>query len=909
MQTEHPSRNARIRPLQPFTPFPAEQVEQSITQRFDQQVRAHGDRLAVQGDRGSVRFADLDRISTGLALTILSLCRGGAEPIALLFDHGAAIVASILGVLKTGKFHVVLDTSYPHERLKFLLADSGAKLIVTDGTHLELARRLSDEATAILDVTDHVERPSTGSLDICPSADALAMIIYTSGSTGRPKGVMHTHRTVLADVRNVTNDLGISAHDRWLWHTSVGFAGSARTLYSALLNGSTVYPFDSRRQGFGELAAWVRRHEITIFRTVPTTFRAFMATLPTGLEFPSVRVLSMGGEPLFRTDVADFNRHFLPHSVLVHPFGPTECMAVCWNVIPNGQQITAHKVPIGYALPDKTVLLLDASGRQVADEETGEIAVKSRHLSPGYWRDPGRTNAAFLRDESGGDEPVYLTGDLGTRSKDGCLMHMGRLDFQVKIRGYRVEVSEIETVLREIDGIGEAVVVGQPGDSGESRLVAYFVPTTRPAMTVTEIRGRLAQVLPDYMVPSIFVAMEALPRTPSGKTDRLHLPYIGGARPEMATPFTPPGTRTETLLAEIWADTLGLDRVGIHDDFFVLGGDSLQLLKLLSRIEQTFHTSLSLKDLSEASTIAGQSARVVDLDRRNAPTRASLVEVRGPADALEASRPPLIVSPSLFGHIDEWRELVQGAVFDRAVFGVEFNGKAAYPKEHATLEDIVSDVADVVAERFPDRPVHLAGHSFGAHVAYELGQQLRARALAPLSVVLVDANASGPDRPIRLADVVSMAANLPRWLAHEWRIHGPSALWNRIMRRWRSQAAISAAIRVDPALADEDRRTLNLVMRTFDWPSLPTLYRRRLLLGYSAVKNYRPRPTENRVVYLRSRVRSVIHRHRPDGGWGQYVPAGSLHTYTIPGDHGGALHVRWRPVFLSVLREALGAAT
>ena len=261
--------------------------------------------------------------------------------------------------------------------------------------------------------------------------------------------------------------------------------------------------------------------------------------------------------------------------------------------------------------------------------------------------------------------------------------------------------------------------------------------------------GHLAGLLPDYMVPSIFVAMEALPRTPSGKSPIVFtFPPSKVFRPEMAVRFTPPGSPTEAVLAELWAEALGIDRVGIHDDFFELGGDSLQALKLLSRIEQTLQTPLSLKELIQAPTIAGQSVQVVD--RRDTPTRAFLVELRRANGASEASRPPLIVGPTLFGHSGEWRDLVQGIGFDRAVYRVEFHGDTAYPTEHPTLEEIVSGVADEVIAQFPNRPVHLAGHSFGAHVAYELGQQLRARHLAPLSIVLVDASAFLPGRSVQI---------------------------------------------------------------------------------------------------------------------------------------------------------------
>lgn len=508
---------------------------------------------------------------------------------------------------------MVLDSSYPRDRLVYMLEDSGAKLIVADSKNLGFARELSGRTRDIVNFDDLTESPSEVAPGMYPAPGELAMILYTSGSTGRPKGVMHTHRNVLADVRNLTNEWCISAHDRWLLHTSVSFANSVRTIYGALLNGAAVYPFDSKRKGFGELSDWLLSNEITILRSVPTTFRNFMSTVPEDRTFPAVRILSVGGEPMFRADLDYFNRHFLPHCVLVHALGPTECLTVCWSCIPHGTRIGEGKLPIGYPLKDKEVLLLDEAGREVAEEEVGEIAVKSRYISPGYWHDPDRTKAAFLPGPLGGDERIYLTGDLGWRSKDGCLSHIGRRDFLVKIRGFRIDVSEIEIALRDMDGIEDAVVVGRESDSGEKRLVAYFVPTKRPAITATQIRRGLARALPDYMIPSTFVSMDAFPQTPNGKTDRLQLPPPPRERPEVDAPFAPPRTLTDRVLAQIWAEVLDLEQVGINDNFFELGGNSLLATGITARVMKKFKVDLPIKALFESPTVAAMADAITQM--------------------------------------------------------------------------------------------------------------------------------------------------------------------------------------------------------------------------------------------------------------------------------------------------------
>ncbi|MDP9131395.1 MAG: non-ribosomal peptide synthetase [Candidatus Binatota bacterium] len=601
-----------VQPASGFIEFGDDEIEQSIPQRFEQQVQADGNRVAIKSDRDVYTFDSLNRTANRLARQILTR-RGSsmAEPIALLFDHGAAVLVAIMAVLKAGKFYIALDASYPRDRLKYMLQDSGAKLIVTDPNNIAVVREICDDT---LDVVDFMSPDVTlpdDNLGMSPKPDSLALLLYTSGSTGQPKGAMHTHRNVLVDVRNLTNGWGVSAKDRWLLHTSVSFANSVRTIFSSLLNGGSIYPYDIKETGFGALPDWLAAQEITIFRTVPTTFRDFMGTLERDQKFPSVRLLSVGGEPMLRDDLDYFNRHFLGHCVLCHALGPTECLTVCWALIPHGSRITETKLPIGYPLKDKDVLVLDDNRRELGDGKVGELAVKSRYISLGYWRDPERTHSVFLPDPAGTAARIYLTGDLGLRRPDGCLVHVGREDFQVKIRGFRIDVTEIEIALRAIDVVADAVVVGRQDEPSAQRLIAYFVPATHPPVTITKLRQILARTLPDYMIPSSFVSMAALPQTPNGKTDRLRLPPPARNRPDLDNPFVPPGTATETELSTIWSDVLGIDQLGINDNFFELGGDSLLATRIVTLVLKKFRADLPIRTLFDTPTIARQAEQLL----------------------------------------------------------------------------------------------------------------------------------------------------------------------------------------------------------------------------------------------------------------------------------------------------------
>ena len=571
-----------------FRPFEDREVEQSIPQRFEQQVHAYGDRLAVKWDGGSYTYGALNATANRLARAMLSRDGSAAEPVALMFEHGGEALAAILAALKARKCYVVLDLGYPPDRLKYMLEHSGARLLVADIQSRDYARQLCGNTIELLSFDD-VDRDLSGTdLADHPAPDALAMLMYTSGSTGGPKGVMHSHRSILADARNHTNVWSLNARDRHVLSDSLSFASSVRTIYGSLLNGAAVFPYNVKKNGFGGLTRWLLDNEITVVRAIPTSFRNFMATLDEDQVFPTVRVVAAGGEPMLRSDVDNFNRHFPPHCILSHSFGPTECLTVTFALVPHGTRVVEGKLPIGRCPPDREVVLLDESRRALSDGEEGEIAVRSHYLCSGYWRDPERTRAAFLSGPEGGDVRTYLTGDFGRRGTGGILVHLGRRDSQVKIRGFRVEVSEIESALRAMNGIRDAVVVGRETGPGEMMLVAYFVASGAPPVSARTLRENLAQTLPAYMVPSAFVAMAAIPQTPTGKTDYLRLPPPTPLRSRLDGSLKAPRNAIEIDLVAIWKEILGVEQLGIDDDFLSLGGDSLKATQIAAHVASRF---------------------------------------------------------------------------------------------------------------------------------------------------------------------------------------------------------------------------------------------------------------------------------------------------------------------------------
>jgi len=615
-----------------FEEFFKEEVEQSIPDRFEKIVSRYPDRLAVKTKGHELTYQMLNQAANCVAQAILKRHGKAPKPIALLLDNDAPIITAILGVLKAGKIYVPLDASYPHARLFSILENSQAGLILTDTKNLSLAKdllRFGCRAHNIDELDFNLSAEAPG-LSISP--DSPANILYTSGSTGQPKGVIQLHRNVLHEIMNYTNKVHICAADRLILLSSPSFADAVRTIYGAILNGAGLYPIDLKQQGFVPLADWLTQQRITIYRSVPSVFRQFVNALTGKEEFADLRLIYSAGDSVSWTDIELYKRHFPSNCIFINGLGSTESLTFRWYFIDKKTPTIGAALPVGYAVEDKSVLLLDDQGNEVGFNEIGQMAVRSRYLSPGYWNKPDLTQAAFRPGGQESAERTYLSGDMGRMLPDGCLMHLGRRDFQVKIRGQRIEFAEIEMALLNLDAIKEAVVVGREDRGGNQRLIAYLVSAKQQGPTVSSIRCALAERLPGFMIPSSYVWLDALPLNPNKKVDRRALADPDNSRPELDTPFIAARNPLEEQLVQIWADILGIDQVGIHDNFFDLGGHSLTATQVVSRVIKSFQLELPLKALFESPTVADM-AKII---KHNQARKASDGELERILTELEA---------------------------------------------------------------------------------------------------------------------------------------------------------------------------------------------------------------------------------------------------------------------------------
>jgi amino acid adenylation domain-containing protein len=594
----------RISPTNLFVEFTKEEVEQSVPDRFKQMVARYPHRIAVKTRSAALTYNELDKTANRLARAILALRGAGEEPVALFLDHDVPMIAAILGVLKTGKICVPLDPSHPEKRAKYILEDSQAAIILTNNKYRSLASGLAQNGLQVLNLDSIGSDCSTGNLSLAISPDTLSYIVYTSGSTGQPKGVTQNHRNILHNALRYTNNLHICSDDRVTLLASLGTGQGVPTAFCTLLNGATLCPFNVKEEGVARIPEWLIAEEISVYVSASTVFRHFTRTLTRQKEFPKLRLVRLGAEQVRKSDVELYKKHFSPQCIFGVTLSATESGNYANYFLDKETEISGDRVSVGYVADDMEILLLDDEGKEVGFNETGEIAVKSRYLSPGYWRNPDLTRATFLPDPKGGTERIYRTGDLGLMRPDGCLEHHGRKGSRVKIRGFRVELEEIETLLNKHPAVREVVIEALEDESSDTSLVAYIAAKESQTPTAAELRKFLREQLPEHMVPSAFVFLEAFPLTPIGKIDRKALPAPNHTRSELQATFVAARTPVEKELVRIWTEVLGVEQVGIHDNFFDLGGNSLRLAEVNRKVCEVLGKELPLIEMFGHPTIS-----------------------------------------------------------------------------------------------------------------------------------------------------------------------------------------------------------------------------------------------------------------------------------------------------------------
>ena len=721
------------RPVPPhFDEFSSEDADVSVGARFDQMATLYPEHVAIQTVDSSISYGELKTLTNQIANAALSRAEPG-DRVLIMARSAVDVIAAMLGTLKAGLVHVVLEVNTPAARLQYILEDSGAALVVVDASWDSTTHPIAHTEIEVLKLADVPSTSLDDPLGLEISADNPDRIIYTSGSTGMPKGVVRRHRETVASVRSAANSVYYTSHDRIGMFGSPSFAASASDVYRALLTGATLLPFDPTRGGLTGLAEWINGQALTSLAMVPTLFRALLTSVPSSARFPSVQSLRWGAETVYRTDVELYKSHFEDACIAVNSLAASECGVVSQFFIDKETVIDSVGVPVGYPVPGRTVYFVDDDGTVLEPDEVGEIAVGGKLFE--YWNQPQLSERVFRPDPEGGPGLVYLTGDLGSQRPDGCIDYLGRKDFRVKVRGYSVEVTETELAMRQLPEIEDVVVVGRSEVAEDVRLVGYYVSADGKTIATSDLRAALAESLPPFAIPSAFVLLDTLPVGPSGKVDRGALPAPAAGTFRVAE-RTEPSDQLEAELIEIWEDVLSLSGIGVNESFWDLGGTSIQGLKVFARISIQLGQDVPPTTLLEATTVASLAARMREGEHTNALS--SLVRIqRG------GSQTPFFCVHGGGGGVFYLRDISTHLDPDRPVYGLQTPGfDQGMPGVYRPVEELAARYITELRTVQAEGPYLLGGLSFGGLVAWEMAQQLTQESQDVALVALLDTKIS-----------------------------------------------------------------------------------------------------------------------------------------------------------------------
>jgi amino acid adenylation domain-containing protein len=690
------------------------------------------------------------------------------------------------------------------------------------------------------------------------TSDNLAYVIYTSGSTGRPKGTMLHHRGLCNLVYALGPTFEINTESRLLQFASFSFDASVAEIFPALICGATLCmaPRETIASSH-DLSQLMQQEEVDIATIVPSV----LTLLPAKDSLP-LETLVAAGERCSK-GIVD---RWAPRCRFFNCYGPTETTvaATCY-LVENPSEETPN-IPIGYPIYNTKVHLLDKNLQAVPIGVPGEMHIGGVSLARGYLDRPGLTAAKFIPDPYA-DEPgarLYKTGDLARYRADGAIEFLGRIDHQVKVRGFRIELGEVEAVLSQHPGVQQTVALAREDTPGDKRLVAYVVPSDEqdPASLIRELREAVDEKLPDYMHPSAFVTLDTLPLTPNKKVDRKALPAPDGTRQEMETPLVGPRDALELELARMWEKILGVEPVGVEDDFFTLGGHSLLAIRLIAQIEKRFGISLPMVELFQQPTVAHLTSVLRRME--GGVTTDTLVPIQP-----EGSKRPLFFVHPSGGSVHWYADLGRHLRPDQPFYGIQARGLNGNHKLHTSIEDMAAHYVAAIRDFQPEGPYLLGSWSMGVAVAFEMAQQFHAQGQEVAFLGMLD---QGPYLPAEepeddaayLVDV--FGGHLSLSLDHLRTLDGDE----QIAHVWEEARRVNW---IYPEVTLDQFRHFVHILRTHT----------------EAWRSYEPQEYPGQITLFRARKQDEDRTQEPDMGWGE-LALGGVEIHQVPGDHLSMMH-------------------
>jgi len=688
------------------------------------QAKANPDRVALIHGNRQLTYRELDEQANRIAAHLVNRGIGADTPVGLCINRSPEMCIAILGILKAGGAYVPLDPSYPEERLRFMISDSGMKIVLMNHATAE-SFRCPEQVEPL--VIDRLPEEQTA---VQPSQQAdsgnLAYIMYTSGSTGVPKGVMVTHANVLSFALSALSRYGITATDRVLQFFSVSFDGSIEEIFTTWAAGATLvlrnFPVELTAADFFRQ---IRKHGISVI-DLPTAFwhelvnsiRSDDMLLP-----PSLRLVIIGGEQASLPTYRKWHDLFGNSPRLINTYGPTETTVVSLTADPATIEHLDERhggLPVGTPLDNTCIAVVSENLNIMPYGMPGELLIGGSGVAKGYLKRPELSQEKFIDGLPGKAMRFYRTGDLVRFLENGNLLFLGRGDHQIKIRGFRIEPTGIETQLNRHAMVKSSAVIDYKDNAGQSFLVAYILPE-ETAPSAKELKRYLSRKIPEYMVPPHYICLDAFPLLPNGKIDRKGFPL-----PELTNrqerEIIPPSTELESRLTKIWEETLGVSPISTRDNFFDIGGHSLMAVRLCSSINEQLETNLSISGLFQNLTIEALARQIM----KNSPPDNLQATVLMQPGTSSGDLPPLFFVHVLGTGLKFCRPMAKHLDSNLPIYAMSVQLLQDSPLKENTIEELAAFYIQEVRKISPEGPYLFVGISFGGMVIYEMARQLTA---------------------------------------------------------------------------------------------------------------------------------------------------------------------------------------
>ncbi len=864
---------------------------------FEKSAVQNGDRICIKFNEQELSYSELNISSNQLAhfLTEKGVKKG--DVIGLFMDRSINSIISMLAILKIGGVYLPLDSSYPKERIEFMLEDSSSQFILTDFSHQHKIQFLGQSI--------FIEEFYNSKMNFSPNSPEtidindydLIYILYTSGSTGMPKGVMMEHRNLVNYLNSISKVPGINESDRILGMTTFSFDISALEIYLPLINGAQLILLDDEKRKDGRYVLdTIVNEKITIVQATPSTYRNLYEI---GWQSYIPVKAFCSGEPMNR----DLVEKLCPLcDELWNMYGPTE--TTIHSTIKK-MDVNDGFISIGKAIDNTYIYILDENQQKVKEGEEGEIVISGLGVSRGYLNRADLNSEKFLEDNYSKQAKyrMYRTGDLGKILPNGEIFYAGRQDHQVKLRGFRIELEEIEYVLNKLDNIGEAIVSSREDLAGNPRLVAYLVLNKLPdkinksdkygviqhdfKLEIENWKNKLAEKLPEFMIPSNFVILNYFPKTESGKIDRKALP-----KPAVIKEFEKPQqnslnlTYEENLILEIWSDLLNLRKIQLSDNFFELGGNSLIAIQVLNRIEKILGIRLQLSILFEHPTIE-QLALLLKSDKKLSQWK-SLVPIKPfgnkiPLYSVHGGGLGVFVFKYISNYLDK----------NQPVYGLQALGINGIYTPLESIEEMADFYIHEILQQNPDGPYFLAGHSAGGIVAYEMAKRLikmgkEVKFLGIFDYDLYEAELYNSNKKRRYQLLFKFFPRLFFTIKSAYLY--PNQTWNHIKTIWKLRYRSFMKLLGFEKKDSYEGIYLHIMnsMQKFD----------------EALKKYKLEPYDGVIDIFVSKIKVYYHKDPEYLGWKPYGLKGII-RHEVPGDHDDMILPPNDKIFAKILQERL----